>query len=169
MTDSFTPFSVRLDILIRACRAEDLPALEWWGLFQPHRELIRNIFERHARGDAAVMLVAEANGMASGQVWMDLVRQQGEGIGVIWALRVFPCLQRSGVGSHLVQAAEAVLRAQGCDMAETSVERSTPGPRSFFGRLGYREVEAEPWSPPGSPPPPSDSQWVLRKRLAPGP
>ncbi len=172
MTDPFAPFSLSLRVAIRPCRAEDLPTLEWWGLFAPARTLIRHIFERQERG-LALMLVAEANGVASGQAWLDFSRRDVDATGVIWAVRVFPCLQGLGLGTRLMDAAEAILHELGFRRAELTVERSNPAARRFHERLGYREVEAGPaslaaLSPPGSPPPAEDSQWLLRKPLGPG-
>jgi GNAT superfamily N-acetyltransferase len=165
----FTPFTTTIRVIIRLCRAEDLPALEWWGLFMPHRDLIRSLFARHASGTAAVMLVAEANGMAAGQAWIDTSRQPVDGTGVIWALRVFPCLQGTGIGTRLMAASEEVLRERNCRLSEVSVEVGDEALLCFYRRLNYRQVEATSLAdlvPPGSPVPAEGSQRVLRKLLA---
>lgn len=170
MRDPFAPFTTTLPMAIRRCRAEDLPTLEWWGLFAPHRDLIRQVFDRQERDAGAIMLVVEANGMASGQAWLDLSRQSRDGTGVIWAVRVFPCLQGCGVGSRLMRAAEVALRAAHCRMAEVTVDKPGERQRRFYERLGYAEVASstEPLAallPPGAHVPEEGSQWVLRKRL----
>jgi len=165
-------FTVPVRVAIRRCRQEDLPALEWWGLFAAHRDLIRDVFDRQQCDAGAEMLVAEANGMAAGQAWIDLSRRERDSTGVIWAVRVFPCLQGCGIGTRLMRAAEGVLRAQGLDLAEVMVERDAEGPRRWYEWLGYAETALPPGTlatlaPPGSPPPPEGSQRVLRKRLHP--
>src|SRR5438093_11002918 len=67
----WAPFTVSFPITVRICRREDLPALEWFGLFTEHREIIRETFESQERGEA-VMLIADLNGFPIGQVWINL-------------------------------------------------------------------------------------------------
>jgi ribosomal protein S18 acetylase RimI-like enzyme len=164
--DPFAPFRATLEVAIRRCRQDDLPALEWWGLFAPDRDLIRQVFARQQRGAGTLMLVAEAGGMACGQAWIDLGEAEADEAGVIWAVRVFPCLQGLGIGRRLMRAAEASLLTEGRRVAEVSVEKTAARARRFYERLGYAEARARaPRCPPGSPPPPEGSQWVLRRAL----
>src|SRR5689334_16931184 len=39
------------EVEIRPCRAEDLPQLEWYGLFGDHRQLFQSAFARHLLGE----------------------------------------------------------------------------------------------------------------------
>lgn len=157
----FEPVELRVSARIRPCREDDLTTLEWFGLFAPDRPLIRETFDASLRGQA-VMLVAEVNGVASGQVWIDLSRARIDRTGVIWALRVFPCLQNLGLGSRLLQAAEHVIRARGLPRAELQVERDNPAAR-LYRRLGYQLVgEARGPDIDGKP----ARQSVMRKDLA---
>jgi len=106
--------------------------------------------------------------MAAGQAWIELGRQPADGTGVIWAVRVFPCLQGNGIGTRLMEAAEMVAREKGCSLAEVSVDKESPALRRFYLDRGYAEVEVGPLAalaPAGSPPPEEGSQWVLRKPL----
>jgi ribosomal protein S18 acetylase RimI-like enzyme len=129
-------FTVCLPVLIRPCRAGDLPALEWFGLFAAHRALVRKTFRRQQRGEA-LMLVAEVGGEASGQLWIDW-RGHGPGVAEIWAVRVMPCLQGQQIGARLVAAAEKLLLARGCRRAVLEVETDNPRARRFYERHGYR-------------------------------
>src|SRR3954454_4848974 len=70
-------FTVPLRVSIRPCERDDLPGLEWFGLYTPHREIIAAAFDRQVRG-TNLMLVAEANGFPVGQVWIDLEKQAAE-------------------------------------------------------------------------------------------
>jgi ribosomal protein S18 acetylase RimI-like enzyme len=133
---AFEPFTVSLDIAVRSCRREDLAALEWFGMFAEHRDIIRAAFERHQRGDA-IMLIAEANKVACGQVWIDLDRQYVDSTGVLWAIRVFPCLQNLGIGTKLIEAAEYILRSRNVKFVEMTVEKSNVGALRLYQRLGY--------------------------------
>jgi ribosomal protein S18 acetylase RimI-like enzyme len=152
--DPFAPFTVATTVRIRFCREEDLPTLEWFGLFESHRELIRSTFEMQRRNEAA-MLVAEVNGVASGQAWLDFARRDDEGVAVLWAVRVFPSLQNMGIGARMVAAAEQACRENGCTQVEISVRHDNPSARRFYERIGY--CPYEPGRQPG--------HWVLRKVL----
>jgi ribosomal protein S18 acetylase RimI-like enzyme len=131
---------VQLRVRIRECREEDLEALEWFGAYRLHRGIARRTFEEQRCG-RALMLVLEANGHASGQAWIDFGRRRG----VIWAVRVLPCLQNLGLGSRLAGACEARLVARGVAEAEVSVERGNAGALRFWEGRGYRTVGEHRW------------------------
>jgi ribosomal protein S18 acetylase RimI-like enzyme len=130
-------FPLSLQAVIRPCREDDLPALEWFGLFGEHRVLIRHVFEKQRRGEA-VMLVLEANGETSGQLWIEFEQRDEQQVGVIWAIRVMPCLQRLGIGERLVRAAETLLLERGFTHAQLTVEADNLPARRLYERLGYR-------------------------------
>ncbi|MFL6693118.1 MAG: GNAT family N-acetyltransferase [Ramlibacter sp.] len=136
MHDLFDCCRVTLDVRIRRCREDDLPALEWFGLFAPHRALIRKVFEQQQQGQA-LMLVAEVNGEASGQAWIDWSARNG-GAAELWAVRILPCLQRRGIGARLVEVAERLAFASGCTEMQLGVDTDNSRARHFWERLGYR-------------------------------
>lgn len=164
------PLTLALPVVLRECRADDLEALEWFGMFTAHRALIRDAWERHRAGEN-VMLVAEANGFPIGQAWIDLARHADESAGLLWAVRVFPIFQGMGIGARLLDAAEEVLAARGFRWALIGVEKHNAGAHRLYLRQGY-----EPWgelresyayTPPGADAPvevPLD-EWLLRKRV----
>ncbi len=134
-----TSFAVSLPIRLRSCRADDLPALEWFGTFTHHRELIQKAFARQEKGEV-LMLLAIAGGAPIGQVWLDLTRSRDPRAGWIWALRVFPWLCHRGIGSRLLDAGEAALARVGCTRAELSVERRNIAARRLYERRGYQRI-----------------------------
>lgn len=127
---------VGLPVVIRRTRADDLPALEWFGQYTPHREIIRTTFAMQERGEG-VMLLADVNGFPAGQVWLDFVRKRRQRRATLWALRVFQPFQRSGLGTRLVAAAESVVAARGLPEIELGVDRDNAGVMAFYERLGY--------------------------------
>jgi ribosomal protein S18 acetylase RimI-like enzyme len=160
-------FSVSLDVVIRPCRAEDLDALEWFGLFAPHHALIRRVYQQHRRGEA-VMLVAQVNGATSGQLWIDLQRPTAGRVAEIWAVRVLPCLQGCGIGTRMVRAAEVLLCERGFRGAVLTVETDNPGARRLYERLGYAIGGTQLAShPPEAPQQERWTQWLLAKDLEP--
>jgi ribosomal protein S18 acetylase RimI-like enzyme len=162
--DDADAFTVELRVVIRRCREQDLPALEWFGLFAPQRTLIREVFAAHERGEA-VMLVAQVNGEASGQAWVDLHRGDGGGAAELWAVRVMPCLQGCGIGTRLVAAAERVARAAGCTTMELAVETDNPRARRLYECLGYAGRGTTIATPRPGAPPRDHLQWLLVKDL----
>ncbi|WP_448188024.1 N-acetyltransferase family protein [Azospirillum sp. sgz301742] len=131
--------SITVEAVIRPAEAADLPALEWMGLYTPHRSIIAEAFAAQQRGDG-LMLLALTNGFPVGQVWIDVARKRAEGIAVLWAVRSFHPLHGAGIGRHLLEAAERELRRRGIRRAEIGVERSNDGARRLYERLGWRVV-----------------------------
>jgi ribosomal protein S18 acetylase RimI-like enzyme len=165
-----THYIIPLAVTIRRCAEQDLPALEWYGLFSGHREIIRSAYDAQCRGDGQ-MLVADVNGFPAGQVWIDLARYRAQRIGVLWAVRVYPFLCSLGIGRRLVEVAEQRLRALGYVGAELGVERDNRAARRLYERLGYvveREARvAFSYTPPWGNAPVTEEldQLVMRKRL----
>jgi ribosomal protein S18 acetylase RimI-like enzyme len=135
-------FTVSLEVAIRPARAEDLPALEWMGLFSAHREIIRAAFEAQERGDA-LLLLAIAGGFPVAQVWIDFARRRERRIATIWAVRTFFPLQGRGIGRQMMLAAEEAIRARGIHRAELEVEHGNDHARRFYGRLGWRAASEQ--------------------------
>jgi ribosomal protein S18 acetylase RimI-like enzyme len=157
------------DIDVRRCRAEDLVDLEWYGLYRHHREIFENTFARHVSGEN-IMLVADLNAYPVGQAWIDLMKRRAEGIGYIWAVRVFPFLRGLGIGTELMYAAEQVVRENRLSVAEVGVEKDNIDARRLYERLGYRQCGEirENYgytTPDGVRGSHSLDQWIMRKPL----
>jgi ribosomal protein S18 acetylase RimI-like enzyme len=165
----FDHFSLHLHVDIRVCVKDDLADLEWFGLFTEHREIFLRVFESQAKGEN-LMLVAEANTLPIGQIWIDLIKRKEESAGFIWALRVIPWLRNMGVGGRLMTAAEERCLAHGFAYAELGVEKENHEAKRFYERLGYRMVgsmldEYSYTSPQGQLIQVPMDVWVLRKKL----
>lgn len=163
-----TAFRIELDVTIRSAREDDLDALEWFGMFTPHRAIIRDTFAAQQRGDGA-MLVADARGFPVGQTWIDFAAA-GPGAGLLWAVRVIPWMQGLGVGGRLLEAAETLLRARGAVRAVLGVETENVDARRLYERRGYVVVDRTrgTWTytdPDGTHVLVPTEQWVLQKTL----
>jgi GNAT superfamily N-acetyltransferase len=88
------------------------------------------------------MLVAVTNEFPVGQVWVDLTKPGREGVGLLWALRVYPFMNGLGIGRMLMEAAEAELARRGYHTVELGVEQH-PDVHAFYQRLGYTAVRDE--------------------------
>lgn len=155
----------------RLCRQDDLRALEWMGLHTYQREVIEGAFAAQQRGEAA-MLLGIAGGFPVAQAWIDFAGRGSRHRPVIWAVRVFPPLQGSGLGRRLMRRAEALAAGRGAREIELGAEWDNPRARGFYRRLGYRPVGArtdfERYSFEGHPFEAVFRQEILRKTL-PGP
>lgn len=139
----FDRWEVCLDVEIRVTREEDLPALEWHGVFGHHRWQIEETFEEQQAGDA-LMLVAHVRDAPVGQVWVDLRRKRAEHVAHLWALRVMPHLEGNGIARRLIFAAEAAARERGFLFLELAVDVENARARKLYGHLGFLPAGREP-------------------------
>jgi len=88
-------------------------------------------------------LLAEEAGALAGCVYVEVRGERG----YFGLLAVDPALQRSGLGSRLVAAAEEYCRAAGCqfmDLTIVNLRTELPG---FYHHLGYVESGTLPFPP----------------------
>lgn len=168
---SHAGLTLRLGVSIRKCRAADLPALEWYGLYWRHRGIFRDAFERQERGETT-MLLAVANDFPVGQIFLDYARAREESTAVYWAVRVYPFLQGLGLGTALIRAAEEQVRRRDIEWAELGVERENADARRLYERLGYEVVgemreECAYHTPSGRRERMRLDEWRMRKRIRP--
>lgn len=170
MTDprAFDLYTLEVPVVVRLCREEDLRALEWYGRFRDHREIIEEAFRRQVSGDN-LMFLAVANGFPAGQIWADLARG-GEDGALFWAFRTFPLLRGMGIGRRLLAVAERELARRGVRHVEIGVEKDNPRARALYERLGYtldREIREayEYTTPDGERMRVPIEEWMLRKEL----
>jgi ribosomal protein S18 acetylase RimI-like enzyme len=163
------PFSISLQLIVRAARDADLPCLEWFGSFAAHREILARMLRMQQQGDG-LLLLAAIDEFPVAQVALDLEQRRAERVGRLWALRVFPFLQGKGIGSRLIAAAEQSLVEAGFAVAEIGAEKWNGAARRLFERLGYRVTRElrEPYSyrtPQGDQVDAVSDQWMLEKPL----
>jgi N-acetylglutamate synthase-like GNAT family acetyltransferase len=85
--------------------------------------------------------LVEESGALAGCVYVELRGERG----YFGLLAVDPALQRSGMGSRMVAAAEQYCRAAGCqfmDLTIVNLRAELPG---FYNRLGYTESGTLPF------------------------
>ncbi|WP_210396793.1 GNAT family N-acetyltransferase [Motiliproteus sediminis] len=88
-------------------------------------------------------LVAEANGQLAGHVVFSPISLDSADDGYILApLAVSPALQRSGLGTQLVNAGLAQLKAAGVSLVLVY------GDPAYYGRFGFTAEAAEPYRAP---------------------
>jgi GNAT superfamily N-acetyltransferase len=132
-------FNVTVEIEVRPARREDLPALEWMGLYAAHAEIIEEAFAAQERGEA-VLVLGIAGGFPVAQVFIDFARRKKDKVAMLWAVRTFFPLQGRGIGRCMMGSAEDVIRRRGWTRAMLSVERDNVGAQRFYRRHGWHDA-----------------------------
>ena len=158
-------------IVVRACRENDLPKLEWFGAFAHHRQIIHEAFVLQRAGKV-VMLVADDAGFPVGQAWLDFRRRERWDAPKVWAVRVMPALQGRGIGAKLMSGLENVASQRGHNRLMLGVEKANASACQFYERLGWRLMgdRREEYcylTPAGISQTVSVDQWVFVKNLPP--
>lgn len=131
----------RVGVSIREAAEADLPAMEWEGEYRRFRRVYRHAMAEARQGRYRI-LIAESGSRIVGQVLVRVGAAPGkvgdaEGVGFLHALRVRPNFRNEGLGTRLIEEAEAVLRQAGCRRAAIAAAKSNPAARRLYERLGY--------------------------------
>lgn len=139
-------------VTIRPAVEADLPALEWDGQYAHYRRLYRHAMNEAKRG-RRLLLVAELSGELVGQIFIQFNSGRSEladGMrsGYLYSFRVRREYRKQGIGSDLLQSAEAVLRSRAFERAVIAVAQDNEGAQRLYDAHGYRRFAADPgeWS-----------------------
>ena len=136
-------FDLSLPIEIRPLRDGDLDGLEWDSEQAIQADYVRKTVAE--RGDDVVFLLAVANERPVGRLGLDFGRKAAEGIVHLWAFSVLPSLQRLGIGTAMMHAAESLIVTApgGATVVEVGVDQSNHDATKLYRRLGYRDDGVE--------------------------
>lgn len=140
-------------IQVRRLVQADLPALEWGGEFTHFRRLYSEIYQSAMRGKA-ILWVADLQGRGViGQLFVQLNSSRpeladGSARAYIYGFRIQMLFRGFGVGTRMLQTAEADLQRRGFRHVTLNVGQDNPNARRLYERLGYQVVAEEPgiWS-----------------------
>ena len=134
---------ISLPVEIRPLRDGDLDGLEWDSQQAIQADYVRRTLAE--RGDDVVFLVALANAQPVGVLGLDFGRKAEEGIVHLWAFGVLPSLQRLGIGTAMMRAAESLIVAapRGANAVEVGVDEWNQDAAKLYRRLGYRDHGTE--------------------------
>ena len=142
-------------VKIRLLRQVDLPALEWDGEYTHFRRIYSDAYDR-AKSGLSILWVADMPEVGIiGQLFVQLNNEWtqlvgGEKRGYIYAFRIRPTYRNGGLGSRMLEVAEADLERRGFDTVTLNVAKNNPDAQRLYERFGYRVVSSEPgrWSYP---------------------
>lgn len=126
------------EILIRDFIIDDYDAVtQFWNLseseYHPRGRDARERIAREIKGDNAIFLLAESKGRIVGTIFCTHDGRKG------WMnrLAVHPEIQRSGLGSTLIQEGEKRLRDKGIRVIAAMIWESNHPSRRLFEKEGY--------------------------------
>lgn len=139
---------VSIPVTVRDLVADDLPACAWSGS-PVHLRYVAAELERVPRGEADYLALCPPSGLPVGLALLDWTAVPGAGL--IGQLAVLPALRSCGLGTLIVEYAEARIVARGLDRAELRVEIDNRRARALYQRLGYEAYGEAPdgWDEPG--------------------
>lgn len=166
------PLVLELPITFRFAQEDDLPKLEWFGQYAHFRQLYRRTFADQVAGRRA-MLLAVCQEFPIGQIFIHISQSpisRFDRHAYFYSLRVLDMFQRLGIGTRLLEAAEAIALERSLRRATIAAAKNNPGARRLYERMGYRvfREDAGEWNyidHKGDLRHVSEPSWVLEKRL----
>lgn len=147
-----TDFRESLSYRIRELQKQDLPALEWDGVYQRYRRLYKLAWREAVRG-RKLLLVAEVEHEIVGQIFVQLNGHPADPMekdhtGYLYSFRVKPAYRNQGIGSRLIQTAEQRLLEHGFKRVIIAVARDNCHAQRLYNRLGFTHLIDDPgqWS-----------------------
>jgi ribosomal protein S18 acetylase RimI-like enzyme len=140
-------------VQIRHVTQADLPALEWEGEFIHFRRMYEDAYRRSQKGEAVLWVIDHPQYGILGQLFVHLDSQRREladGLyrAYIYGFRIRSAFRSLGLGTRLLQIAEADLVERGFTWAVLNVSRNNLDARRLYEKHGYRVVAGDPgrWS-----------------------
>lgn len=133
-------------VQVRQLRAADLSALEWEGAYTHFRSVYARAHERAQRGEAVLWVAEGEAARIVAQVFVLLLSQtdpslaDGNQKAFIHSFRVRPECRRAGLGSRLLDIAEADLIQRGFTTAFLNVALENEDAIRLYERRGYRRL-----------------------------
>lgn len=144
--------AVEIAVTFRPASLDDLPRLEWYGLYKHYRNIFRRAYRDQQLG-RRYLLLADCGGFPIGQIFIQFISgnphiADGDQRAYLYSLRVMEMFQRHGIGTRLIQEAEALLLERGFRYATIAVSLDNPRARRLYERLGYRVLwqDSGDWS-----------------------
>ena len=131
-----TAITIPINITLRPARQADLPKLEWYGQYAHFRNIFRRTFREQLRG-RRLMLIADANNFPIGHIFIHLNTDNGDARAYLYSFRVMEMFRGRGIGTRLLQRAEAIAAHRGFRWTTIAVAKDNPQARRLYERLGY--------------------------------
>lgn len=139
----------KFQVTLRPMTEADLPALEWDGEYAHFRRVYAQHYQSMRRGTTLIWVAETDGGAVIGQLFLLLYSQQREvadGIhrAYIFSFRIKPSYRNMGVGTAMLNLAEAELIKRGFTEIRMNVSRENQAAQRLYKRLGYRVIGSDP-------------------------
>jgi ribosomal protein S18 acetylase RimI-like enzyme len=136
------------DLECRTLVQDDLAALEWDGEYTHFRRLYREVYQSASQGKAVMWVATLPTAGLIGQLFVQLVSARleladGKRRAYLYGFRVKNQYRRLGIGSYMLEQAEADLLQRGFSRVSLNVGRNNPDARRFYERHGYHVTGKE--------------------------
>ena len=139
-------------IHIRLADEDDIPNLEWYGQYTHYRKLFQRSYREQLQGKR-LMVLAICNNVPIGQIFVQLKSNNeriadGSKRAYLYSFRVMEIFQGRGIGTWLIQEAEAMLSARGFTLVTIAVSKTNHSALRLYQRLKYKKFAEDPgrWS-----------------------
>lgn len=163
------------NLTVRHLMESDLPNLEWDGEYAHFRRIFKDAYDHFEKGEAVLWVGQLPSEGIVAQLFVQLISTRsdladGTTRAYIYGFRVRHPYRRAGVGTRMIQTAEADLRRRGFRYLVLMVARDNREALRLYQRLGFRVVSAEPgiWSyidHLGRRQHVSEPAWLMEKKL----
>ena len=133
LREMVTEFGVE-NLVVNDLTEADLDLIGWSGSTL-HVSHVAAELRRAPRGDAEYLAARAPDGTPVAKGGIDYTQEPG--VGVIHQLATRSDLQGLGIGTRVIEAAEARIRARGLTTAILSVGHDNPRAQALYERIGY--------------------------------
>lgn len=143
MTEYMTSqFMIALAVTIRPALKTDLRKLEWHGEFKHFRRLFHRSYQDQLNGNR-LMLIAESNQQPIGRLFIQFGASRsgladGQHKAYLYSFHIMPAFRGYGIGTHLLDEAETILRQKGFRQATIGVSKENDGALRLYLRRQYQ-------------------------------
>ncbi len=130
-------FSLELRVTLRNARRDDLPRLEWYGQYKHFRNLFRRAYREQQTGRRLILL-ADLNGFPVGYVFIHFKKEAASRRAYLYSFRVMEMFRGQGIGTRLIQEAEAIIIARNIERVVIAVAKTNLDAKRLYERLAYR-------------------------------
>ena len=139
---------VSLPVTIRPAKLQDIVRLEWHGQFHHLRNLFRRSYREQQAG-RRLLLIAAVDEYPIARLFLqwvssNLTLADGHTRAYLYSFQVHEMLQGRGIGTALLQEAEARIRARHYREILIAVAKENPRAQMLYQRLGYRVIRDDP-------------------------
>ncbi len=132
--------SLNISVSLRTAVEDDLSKLEWFGQYRHFRNLFRRTF-REQKAGRRLMLLADLNNFPIGHIFIHF--KTNEPItprAYLYSFRVMEMFRGQGIGTWLIQEAEAITVEHQLNLVSIAVAKDNEGAFRLYQRLGYATI-----------------------------